>query len=62
MIFSVRGKKILILGDPGTENIDVWCLEREKIDFDLKILIFDAREALTKGGDPSTCQNTPESF
>ena len=27
-----------------------------------KILIFGAPEAPTKGGDPSTCQNPPESF
>ena len=29
---------------------------------DQKILIFGAPEAPTKGGDPSTCQNPPESF
>ena len=62
MIFGVWGKKILIFGDPGTENTDVWCPEREKIDFDLKILIFNAPEAPTKGGDLSTCQNPPESI
>ena len=27
-----------------------------------KILIFGAPEAPTKAGDPSTCQNPPESF
>ena len=29
---------------------------------DQKILIFGAPEAPTKGGDPSTCQNPPESI
>ena len=29
---------------------------------DQKIFIFGAPEAATKGGDPSTCQNPPESF
>ena len=56
LIFGVRGEKIWIFGDPGTENIDFWCPGREIL------LIFGVPEAPTKGGDPSTCQNPPESF
>ena len=56
----------MIFGVPGIENIDFWCSGTENIDFlvlrDQKILIFGAPEAPTKGGDPSTCQNPPESF
>ena len=59
----LRGKKILIVGDPGTENIDFWCAgERKYVLPGQKTLIFGAPEAPTKGGDPSTCQNPPESF
>ena len=56
LIFGVREAKILIFGAPGIENIDFWCSGIRKY------LIFGAPEAPTKGGDPSTCQNPPESF
>ena len=52
----VWGQEIFIFGGLGTENIDFLVLRGENI------LIFGAPEALTKGGDPSTCQNPPESF
>ena len=54
----LQGQKIFIFGVPGNGNIDFWCFGIG----DWKILIFGAPEAPTKGGDPSTCQNLPESF
>ena len=60
-----------------SENIELWCSGDRRYWFfvlghgdrkywflvlrDQKILILGAPEAPTKGGDPSTCQNPPES-
>ena len=56
----------MVFGALGTENIDFLVLRGHKhfflVPWGQKILIFGALEAPTKGGDPSTCQNPPESF
>ena len=57
----LRGQKILIFGAPGRE-IFIFGVQEEKIFAPgLENIDFGVPEAPTKGGDPSTCQNPPES-